>query len=57
MQGNAACFQIVAHKNLDTFDRKVFIGRSSLGSVRAPEREKERAPVVANGTNGTARAD
>jgi cyclopropane fatty-acyl-phospholipid synthase-like methyltransferase len=60
MQGNAACFQIVAHKNLDTFDRKVFIGRSSLGSVRAPEREKERAPVAAsgtNGTNGTARAD
>jgi sphingolipid C9-methyltransferase len=57
MQGNAACFQIVAHKNLDSFDRKVFVGRSSLGSVRAPEREKERAPVAANGTNGTARAD
>ncbi len=58
LQGNAACFQIVAHKNLDEFDRKVFIGRSSLGSVRAPERDKERdrerAPATANGTNGTA---
>ena len=30
-QGNAACFQIVAHKNLDAFDRKVFVGRHSLG--------------------------
>jgi cyclopropane fatty-acyl-phospholipid synthase-like methyltransferase len=33
-QGNAACFQIVAHKNLDHYDRKVFVGRQSLGSVR-----------------------
>ena len=33
-QGNAACFQIVAHKNLDAVDRKVFMGRSSLGAVR-----------------------
>jgi cyclopropane fatty-acyl-phospholipid synthase-like methyltransferase len=61
LQGNAACFQIVAHKNLDEFDRKVFIGRSSLGSVRAPERDKERdrerAPATANGTNGTAHID
>ncbi|MGD0674784.1 MAG: class I SAM-dependent methyltransferase, partial [Polyangiaceae bacterium] len=58
MQGNAACFQVVAHKNLDQFDRRVFIGRSSLGSVRAAEREKERAPAIAsNGTNGTAHAE
>jgi cyclopropane fatty-acyl-phospholipid synthase-like methyltransferase len=61
LQGNAACFQIVAHKNLDEFDRKVFIGRSSLGGVRAPERDKERdrerAPATANGTNGTAHID
>ena len=61
LQGNAACFQIVAHKNLDEFDRKVFIGRSSLGSVRTPERDKERdrerAPATANGTNGTAHID
>ncbi len=51
MQGNAACFQIVAHKNLDTFDRRVFMGRSSLGAVRAPERER----LVAS--NGTAHAE
>lgn len=59
-QGNAACFQVVAHKNLDQFDRKVFIGRSSLGNVRAIERERERVPVAAagaNGTNGTAHAE
>ena len=52
-QGNAACFQVVAHKNLDHFDRKVFIGRSSLGNVRAIERDRERAPLAANGANGT----
>jgi cyclopropane fatty-acyl-phospholipid synthase-like methyltransferase len=50
-QGNAACFQIVAHKNLDSFDRKVFMGRSSLGAVRAPEKER----LVAQ--NGTAHAE
>ena len=53
---NAGCFQVVAHKNLDDFNRRVFIGRSSLRGVRAPERERERAPVApvaANGTNGT----
>ncbi len=53
MQGNAACFQVVAHKNLDDFNRRVFIGRSSLGGVRAPDRDRERAPAAANGTNGT----
>jgi cyclopropane fatty-acyl-phospholipid synthase-like methyltransferase len=46
-QGNAACFQVVAHKNLDHFNRKVFMGRSSLGAVRAPEKERL---VAANGT-------
>ena len=30
LQGNAACFQIVAHKNLDAFDRKRFLSRSTL---------------------------
>ena len=49
-QGTAACYQIVAHKNIDAFDRKVFIGRHSLGQVRpAPER------MVAK--NGTAHAE
>ncbi len=50
-QGNAACFQIVAHKNLDHFNRKVFMGRSSLGSVKAVEKER----LVAQ--NGTAHAE
>jgi len=53
-QGNAACFQVVANKNLDTFDRKIFIGKHSLGSVRAPEKES-RVPMVAK--NGTAHAE
>lgn len=30
LQGNAACFQIVANKNLDNFDRKRFLSRSTL---------------------------
>ncbi len=55
MQGNAACFQVVAHKNLDDFNRRIFIGQSSLGGVRAPEREKDRAPIAAQ--NGTAHAE
>jgi cyclopropane fatty-acyl-phospholipid synthase-like methyltransferase len=54
-QGNAACFQVVAHKNLDDFNRRIFIGRSSLGSVRAPERDSPREQYVA--TNGTAHAE
>jgi sphingolipid C9-methyltransferase len=54
-QGNAACFQVVAHKNLDHFNRRVFVGRSSLGGVRAPDRELPRERHVA--TNGTAHAE
>jgi cyclopropane fatty-acyl-phospholipid synthase-like methyltransferase len=30
LQGNAACFQIVCNKNLDSFDRKRFLSRSTL---------------------------
>lgn len=52
-QGNAACFQIVAHKNLDHFNRKVFMGRSSLGSVRAIDKER----LVAQNGNGAAHAE
>jgi hypothetical protein len=52
-QGNAACFQIVAHKNQNSFDRKVFMGRNSLGSVKAFDDKKER--LVAK--NGTAHAE
>jgi hypothetical protein len=56
MQGNAACFQVVAHKNLDHFNRKVFIGRSSLGGVRAFDKDSDvKVPLVAK--NGTAHAE
>jgi cyclopropane fatty-acyl-phospholipid synthase-like methyltransferase len=59
MQGNAACFQVVAHKNLDHFNRKVFIGRSSLGGVRAFDKGADdkgsKVPLVAQ--NGTAPAE
>jgi cyclopropane fatty-acyl-phospholipid synthase-like methyltransferase len=48
-QGTGQCFQVVAHKNLDQYNRRVFVGRSSLGSVRAPEKDA-RVPLVANGT-------
>jgi len=30
-QGSSTCFQVVAHKNLDRFDRRRFIGARSLG--------------------------
>jgi cyclopropane fatty-acyl-phospholipid synthase-like methyltransferase len=29
-QGTSACFQVVAHKNLDTFDRSIFVGKRGL---------------------------
>jgi sphingolipid C9-methyltransferase len=32
-QGNAACFQVVANKNLDSFDRDIFIGRQGVGAL------------------------
>jgi cyclopropane fatty-acyl-phospholipid synthase-like methyltransferase len=31
-QGTAACFQVVAHKNLDQFDRRRFVGRTTLAA-------------------------
>jgi sphingolipid C9-methyltransferase len=52
-QGTGQCFQAVAHKNLDSFDRKVFVGRSSFGGIRGVE--KDRAPIAAH--NGTAHAE
>jgi cyclopropane fatty-acyl-phospholipid synthase-like methyltransferase len=30
-QGTAACFQVIAHKNLNQFDRSRWVGRASLG--------------------------
>lgn len=49
-QGNSECFQIVAHKNLDHFNRKVFIGRTALAQVKPLER-------AAAAQNGTAHAE
>lgn len=39
-QGNAACFQIVSHKNLDSFDRSIFIGYGALGEIRSDRRPR-----------------
>jgi cyclopropane fatty-acyl-phospholipid synthase-like methyltransferase len=54
-QGNAACFQVVAHKNLDHFNRKVFVGKHSLAQVR-PNEKDTREKLVAS-RNGTAHAE
>lgn len=48
-QGNAACFQVVANKNLDHYNRRVFIGRSGLQwrkgtTPEHTETPKRRAP-------------
>jgi len=53
MQDNAACFQVVCHKNLDTFNRRIFVGHTSLGGLGALDKERLPAPA----TNGTAHAE
>jgi hypothetical protein len=55
-QGTASCYQVVAHKNLNSFNRKVFIGRSSLAGVRGPEKEQKPRMVASSG-NGAAHAE
>jgi len=46
-QGNAACFQVVLNKNLDSFDRARWIGhRSSVLGDRTPHLQSPR-PVAA----------
>jgi cyclopropane fatty-acyl-phospholipid synthase-like methyltransferase len=54
-QGNSACFQVVAHKNHDHFNRRVFIGRNAFPGARAPEKDAPRERHVP--TNGTAHAE
>jgi cyclopropane fatty-acyl-phospholipid synthase-like methyltransferase len=49
-QGNSECFQIVAHKNLDHFNRKIFIGQSSLGQVKPLEKDSRERYAAKNGT-------
>jgi cyclopropane fatty-acyl-phospholipid synthase-like methyltransferase len=54
-QGTGQGFQLVAHKNLDSFDRKVFIRRAAASS---PVRfERDRAPGLSVNGNGAAHAD
>jgi cyclopropane fatty-acyl-phospholipid synthase-like methyltransferase len=39
-QGTAACFQVVSNKNLNEFDRDIWVGQTSLGErMKLPERE------------------
>ena len=42
--GQRPGFQVVAHKNLDSFDRKMFIGRTVGGNLHRVEREKRSSP-------------
>ena len=53
--GHGPGFQIVADKNLDTFDRKMFT-RGAVSPVRS-ERDRERAPALNVKGNGTAHAE
>jgi cyclopropane fatty-acyl-phospholipid synthase-like methyltransferase len=36
LQGTSACFQVVAHKNLDSFDRRVFLGTRAPAAAAPP---------------------
>jgi cyclopropane fatty-acyl-phospholipid synthase-like methyltransferase len=61
LQGTSACFQVVAHKNLDGFNRRIFIGQPSFGGAPAaggpPAAEKEQPRERFVATNGTAHAE
>jgi cyclopropane fatty-acyl-phospholipid synthase-like methyltransferase len=52
-QGNAACFQVVANKNSNTFDRKIYIGQASLGEQKQMFEPNEIA-ARANGKHAVA---
>ena len=54
-QGTGQGFQVVAHKNIDNFDRKMFIRSRATSPVRQ-ERDRDRAPALVNG-NGIAHAE
>jgi cyclopropane fatty-acyl-phospholipid synthase-like methyltransferase len=50
-QGTAACFQVLSHKNLNHFDRSIWIGKTAsvagTGRIALPRREDWiRSPVV-----------
>ena len=47
-QGNAACFQVVLNKNIDSFDRFRFVGRKSVGlGDRMPAFQAPARPAAA----------
>jgi cyclopropane fatty-acyl-phospholipid synthase-like methyltransferase len=51
-QGTAACFQVLAHKNINNFDRSVFIGKAGLGDrIKIPVRDQV---FLANASGGSA---
>ncbi len=54
-QGTGQGFQVVAHKNLDSFDRKMFI--RSADKVSPVRQERDRAPAIAVNGNGRAHAE
>jgi cyclopropane fatty-acyl-phospholipid synthase-like methyltransferase len=51
-QGNAACFQILANKNLNTFNRRIFIGANPLARPHATG-TRPNAPAIHTNVNGT----
>jgi sphingolipid C9-methyltransferase len=54
-QGTGQGFQVVAHKNIDDFDRKMFIRHAD--KVSPVRQERDRAPAIAINGNGRAHAD
>jgi len=54
-QGTGQGFQVVAHKNLDSFDRKMFIRQAD--KVSPVRHERDRAPAISVNGNGTAHAE
>jgi cyclopropane fatty-acyl-phospholipid synthase-like methyltransferase len=56
-QGTGQGFQVVAHKNIDSFDRKMFIRHAGAVSPVRGERDRDRAPAIAVNGNGTAHAE
>jgi len=54
-QGTAACFQIVSNKNLNHFDRSIWVGQASLGErMQLSARKGPVSPTLNNGGPATA---
>jgi hypothetical protein len=52
-QGNAACFQVVSNKNLNRFNRRIYIGQPSLGERIFENGGGVQVPAAAKPRNGT----